>query len=471
MAPRVALLHTTFHLKDKTTHPKHLLPPIDLGIAARILEKEGCETFFFDTAVHGKTPQTVFSFLSHTKPDILVIKPNLAVSQETVSLVNAIKQNALFAHMPVVVVGNAPTYLVTRFLHASSCIDYVVLGEFENALARVVDCLVTKKKCVRDIPGLCWFASKLTYARGVRTILELDDFDSLPSPKHELFINQGYSFYYPTSLNARMRVGFVMTSRGCPYSCSFCSEAERASHGKKYRYRSAQHIADEFECLHSKGVNFVYILDDLFTLNSNRVIELCAVLAKRKTRIKWAVQSRVDTLNEPLISAMRSAGCTTVCMGLESGSDRILKNVQKGTSVEKIRKAVFLCNKYHINIVGYFIIGNESETLEEIEKTITLANSLDLDMIQVAHLTEYPAASLFKGDINAWSFTNRNEEVQQNFSRVDTKTLEALQSRFYRSFYFSPRFLFRFITRHALTFVLNLDKNIPLIRDTLRVFT
>jgi radical SAM superfamily enzyme YgiQ (UPF0313 family) len=162
---------------------------------------------------------------------------------------------------------------------------------------------------------------------------------------------------------------------------------------------------------------------------------------------------------------MKKAGCSTVCLGIESGSDRILSILNKGTSVKKIQKIVKLINEIGIWVVGFFILGNPSETKKEMEQSLRFAEQLLPDMIQLHFFSSYPGSLAFKlyGGMNGFS----KFKPLNSYSRISVNKLEKFQKYFYKRYYFNPRFIKKYIYRQGLFFIRNFWEEKNLIKKTL----
>jgi radical SAM superfamily enzyme YgiQ (UPF0313 family) len=186
----------------------------------------------------------------------------------------------------------------------------------------------------------------------------------------------------------------IITSRGCPYRCIFCS---KAVFGKKYRGNSPAYIVDEIRFLKERfGVKEIKFYDDVFTLDRKRVVAICMQLKEQGMDIPWTCETRVNLVDEELLRVMRDAGCYMIEYGVESGNQRILNNLKKDISLEQAIKAFKLTHETGIETVAYFMIGSPEETPETIKETIEFAKKLDPDFIQFSTTTPYPGTELYR---------------------------------------------------------------------------
>lgn len=193
---------------------------------------------------------------------------------------------------------------------------------------------------------------------------------SVPVPRHDLFDISRYRI----PLARRLPFAEVITSLGCPYSCAFCTAG---AYG--YKIREVDNVIDELRFLAELGVKEILFQDPTFTINTKRVTEICRKMVDNNLRFTWSCNADIKSMNEEKIKAMKEAGCHTVSVGIESGSDEILKKYTKMISVEKIKNSIRMLREYKIRVLGYFIIGLPGETRDSIRKTIDFAKELDVD--------------------------------------------------------------------------------------------
>ena len=165
----------------------------------------------------------------------------------------------------------------------------------------------------------------------------IKDLDNLPMPAQHHLVGRGYQFRYPLDVHGPLNIAYVLSSRGCALGCIFCAPAERETFGTQYRWRDPDGIVDELERIRELGGNAVYFIDDFFAFSPKRVRALCERMLERDVILPWAAQVRAHGLDDDLLQLMRRAGCSTLCFGAESGSNRVLGLLRKGVSVVKPR--------------------------------------------------------------------------------------------------------------------------------------
>jgi len=182
-------------------------------------------------------------------------------------------------------------------------------------------------------------------------------------------------------------------SRGCPFDCIYCLTPTIS--GRKARHRSTENIIGELkECIDKFGIRDFFFRADTFTINRDRVIDLCKRILDDGLNIVWAANSRVDTIDAGRLEWMKKAGCTMVALGIESGSEESLKTMKKGTTVEQAREAVALCRKNKMKTYGFYLIGFPWEDERHINDTLDLALELDCDFNEIHIATPYEGTGL-----------------------------------------------------------------------------
>jgi anaerobic magnesium-protoporphyrin IX monomethyl ester cyclase len=237
--------------------------------------------------------------------------------------------------------------------------------------------------------------------------------DALPFPSRDLFDNEAYKQHY------RKRFGYsispLITSRGCPFSCDFCS---RPVFGQSFRSRSAISVVDEVEEIAGLGYDRVWFADDCFTLNRERLMAVCSELAKRRLGVGWECLSRVDTVDPEVAVKMRSAGCIRVFFGIESGTDEVLGLMQKQITIEQARKAVYNAKSAGLQVGAFFILGYPGESDRTVLDTVRFASGLPLDYLSFTLPYPIPGTALFERVKNNGGFLVDDWEEPKNWSLI-----------------------------------------------------
>jgi radical SAM superfamily enzyme YgiQ (UPF0313 family) len=262
--------------------------------------------------------------------------------------------------------------------------------------------------------------------------------DELPIPRQHLLPLDRYRMPFLGN-----RYTWVLTNRGCPYSCTYCFEG--VVWGKSVRYRSAESIYKELEYLAEHNVRNVLFLADLFTYDRKGVMKLCDMIISKGLKVRWTCNSRVDTIDEEMMIKMKQAGCWLIAFGIESGSQQILDNVKKDAKVEDATRTIRLCKKHGIKSWGYFIIGLPGENRQTVRETIDFAKSIPLD-IALFHVampyagTEFYFQAVANGWLNTseWKHFDMNDSAVVQYQDFTSEDILKATKQAFREFYFRP---------------------------------
>lgn len=293
----------------------------------------------------------------------------------------------------VVMGGPHATVRAEEILKISPNVDYVVRGEGEITMVELVKQISAGKNSVLSIPGLSFRHKDVVIHNLPRQAVK--DLDQFPFPDRSLLTNEDKY----TSED----MGLIMSSRGCPFACSYC-----ATHTKKVSYRPIEHVVEEIKQVRSNyGTRQFSFKDDSFTVNKKRVEQLCDKLLADKLNINWECNTRVDLVSESLLAKMKKAGCNSIKVGVESGSERILKRMNKGITHDQIRNAAKLFRKIGIHWTGYFMMGVPSETVDEIYQTLDFMYEIEPDFASISVYEPFPGTPMFV------------EGIQKNLAKLE----------------------------------------------------
>jgi radical SAM superfamily enzyme YgiQ (UPF0313 family) len=323
-------------------------------------------------------------------------------------------------------------------LTAYPALDFVIRGEPELTLRELVDVLegktgqnermetlIQKSDPGREsisgaliapadlssVKGLAWRCAGEVKANPDRPFIP--DLNELPLPLHHLLPLDHYRMPLIKGPYA-----FVVPSRGCPAGCKYC--IKHVSYNYSVRVRSAENIMEELWSLKKLGIDNVMMYADLFTVNRDHVISICQAMIKEKIKMSWMCNSRVDYVDEEMLTLMGQAGCHMISWGIESASERVLKRARKGANPAKAEQALRWAKKAGIKNFGYFIIGLPGETEETIKQTITFSKTLPLNVAIFHIAAPYPGTPFFYEVVeNGWFRPGTNwEQVDMDRSTV-----------------------------------------------------
>lgn len=293
------------------------------------------------------------------------------------------------------------------------------------------------------IRGLAWRKNGEVKLNPPRPFIDLDD---LPIPMHHLLPLQSYRM--PLMKGA---FTFIVTSRGCPAGCIYC--IKHVSYQYALRVRSPEKIMEELWILKKLGINHIHMYADLFTVNREQVVDLCRRMIDEKINIKWTCNSRVDYVDEEMLTLMGQAGCWFISWGIESASEEILKRARKGADPAKAERALRWAKKAGINNWGYFIIGLPGETEETIQQTIAFAKKLPLDIALFHVAAPYPGTPFFFQVVEnnwfrpgtRWEQVDMDESTVLDYPGLPAEKLLYWQRRAFREWAFRPKPIFTYI--------------------------
>ena len=241
--------------------------------------------------------------------------------------------------------------------------------------------LCSDPNAVSSIPGLSFRANN--------AIIHNPPRQTQSSPKPFPFPDRSLLMHEDRYTSEDM--GLIMSSRGCPFTCSYC-----ATHTRHVDYRPVEHIIEEIKLVMANyNTRQFSFKDDSFTVNKRRVEELCSRLLADKLKISWECNTRVDLINESLLAKMKKAGCNSIKVGVESGSEHILKKMNKGITHNQVRDAAKLLKKAGIHWTGYFMMGLPGESVADVYKTLELMYEIEPDFASISVYEPFPGTAMF----------------------------------------------------------------------------
>ena len=376
--------HNDTHMDALVSTIAGLWPPTGILYLASALIREGHEVVVLDGAL--LTKNEIMKSLKKENPRFVGISsvyPLWEKAKET-----AVKVKEVLPDCFLAVGGQAPSHLKEKCFEDCEAIDAVLMGEGEEVICQLVNCL-EKDMDYTGIWGTVIKRDDRLYDNGGHGIVK--DLDSLPFPAYELI---DIHKYRPSiGLFKRLPIVATFSSRGCPNQCIYCSKIA----GKTIRCKSPERIGEELEhYVKAFGVKEVKLFDDLFTYDKERAIRVCEEIRRRKLPIIWSASSRADTIDKELLLEMKKAGCWYIHYGVESGVQKNLDTLRKGTTVEQIREVVEMTHSMGIHTFTSYILGIPGETVEEAEKTIKFACELGSLFSEFFNCTPFPRTEIYE---------------------------------------------------------------------------
>jgi radical SAM superfamily enzyme YgiQ (UPF0313 family) len=338
----------------------------------------------------------------------------------------------------IVVGGPHATYFHNEVLKECPAIDIVIRHEFDTKIAGVVSSLDNLER----VNGITFRTGDEIIDNGDGEVCE--DLDTVPFPDRDTI---PYHWYLEAWYSRRPFMN-MMTSRGCPYHCTFCLWPQ-IMYGHKQRFRSLDNVFEEITGLIRRyGLKEINIDDGTFTTNKRRVIEFCRRLRKEKIKLIWTCNGRVDTLDDEMLVEMKENGCKMIRLGVESGSQEVLNRIKKGLTLRQIEEGFRLVKRHGIQALGGFMFGFPYDSRKTVEETLQFARKLSPDQVQFSINMCYPGTSLYEyAKQNNVLLANSFKEFDMTHGPVvktldmEREELEHILARAYREFYFRPEFV------------------------------
>ena len=370
-------------LINPSQNTKHPQPPLGLASIAAVLEQDGHRVEILDANALQLSEIEIVHKVKDA--DVIGITAMTPAVNSAITIAKEIKGDN--PDSTIILGGPHATILPEDTLTKVQEIDIIVRGEGEKTIVELFNAIENNED-FQNINGLTYRDNGIISTPSQPSVVEMD---TLPFPAYHLLPINKYKLHPPHG--RKLPYMAMMTSRGCPYNCIYCS---KPIFGGKFRAQSPERTVDEIEYLIDKfGINEITFYDDSFTLDKKRVMQLTAEINNRKLDFAWSCETRVNLINEDLLKAMKKAGCYMIAYGIESGNQTMLNNLRKGITLPQVKSAIEQTHNAGIQSVGYFMFGSPGETPETIHQTIDFAKSLTLDFAQFSVTIPFPGTDLY----------------------------------------------------------------------------
>ena len=428
-------------------------PPLGIMYIASYLEEHGISVKIFDPTAQRLSLGDLLKKIEDEAPLLIGLSALTSSLQSAIQLTNAIKEMKTL-DIPIGI-GGPHVNVDPGFINRFPIFDFEVVGEGEKTTLNIIENI----KKGHSVSGI-YFGE------------QINNLNELPYPsRHQL----DKHFYHPHEPWAVM-----IASRGCPFSCSFCSIP---GFNRKVRYRSAKNIVDEMENIYEEFKGNYSFVDDCFSLNRIHTLDFCNEIISRRLKVKWMAMTRADMTDEELIKKMANSGCIELFFGVESGNERIRKRIINKTITDRqIFNAIKLCRKYGIQASMFLMLGFPGETKNEIEDTVNFGTWARADTMGI-HLTiPLPGSKLFKQAIKEGLF---DKDIIDRYAKsklgdgfrgvwpvylpkgISKNELVDAKKRAYRKFYLNPLWILRRIW-HDLCSLSRIRQDLRLITTALQ---
>ncbi|HYC20958.1 MAG TPA: radical SAM protein [Candidatus Bathyarchaeia archaeon] len=428
-------------------------PALGLAYIGAVLEENDVKVTILDAPALDMDLQGYRRELARKHVDLLGVQTTTPTIKQALAVGKITKE--LHPECTVTMGGYHATFMPEQVLRENDFVDVVVRNEGEYATRELVDAIENEKP-LRNIDGI-------NYRDGDRIVetpkrRPIEDLDALPFPARHLLPMREYMLFGRKQVLATM-----ICSRGCPMGCSFC--ASSAMHGRRVRFRSPENAADEMEqVVDEYKVRMVGFMDDTFTLFPKWVHSFCKGIISRGIDVVWGCTARVDRFNKELLSQMWKAGCRTLLFGVESGNQKILDNVQKGTKVEQAKRAFKTARDIGMHTIASMTLGMPGENKTTIDETIGFAKWVNPDYALFSLATPYPGTKFYELAskmglirIKDWTHFTLLAPVIETVD-LTLRELQDTQREAFKEFYLRPNYVFKQLSRDKLLFALVMYK-------------
>ncbi|MBN2368724.1 radical SAM protein [Candidatus Woesearchaeota archaeon] len=409
-----------------------LTPPVTLGIISALLTEQGIDNELYDMMARPVSGKRLNNILEKRFEIafISVSAPTYRFDKKMAGLIRSKNKDCL-----ICAIGVLPTALPKLILED---FDVAVIGEPEMTALEIVKNYKKDKNSLNQVKGICYRKGQNIIANDPRPVLQ--DLDSLPFPDRKKMPTRRY-------INPKTGKPFtvIKAQRGCPHSCSFCTAS--FYYGKKARYRSVGNVIREIkECIREHSIDDFMFLGDTFTINRKYILELCSAILDNSLKITWSCNSRIDTFDAELAESMKKAGCWFISFGVESGSEKIIKENLKRLYPKRAVESARICRDAGIVSMMYYVLGFPGETKKDMKKTIRLAMKVNSDLARFFVATPLPGSILFEKayagklpDFQALTLS----DTDANMSGLKNNELKAILRKAYLKYYIRPSQLYR----------------------------
>jgi anaerobic magnesium-protoporphyrin IX monomethyl ester cyclase len=417
--------------------PQSIFIPLGIGYLAAVLENKGYVVEIIDCQVSKLTHSQLEDTLVQSQPDIVGVTSATLTYKTALEIVKTAKET--LPNCLTVLGGPHVTVLDEQTLSEQSEADIVVRGEGEQTMLELAD-LATKSK-LKNLPEV----EGITFRKNDKIVRNKDrafiqDLDELPHPAYEHFQLSKYS------LCGKMYLP-IITSRGCPFQCTFCLASRMC--GRGFRVRSPKKVVDELEWLRDKHrADAFAFYDDTFTFDKKRAYDICEEMKNRKFNLPWDCRTRVDRISTEVLAKMSDANCQLIHFGVESGNQKMLDAMKKGTTVEQNARAIKMAKKAGISVAISVVVGYPGETVEMLKQTFEFIRKTMPDYVYVCQAIPYPGTELYDNlrelgwDVSTeWNHYDEQSQVFTNPLLAPQK-IDEMRGNFYNSF-FSPTYFLR----------------------------
>ena len=413
------------------------LPPLGLCYLGSYLQKYGHKVEILDLNISHQI--NLIDFVNSSQPDIIGVTSTTVSFSSAKNILKTIKSH--FPGVITVLGGSHISTIPAQTMNECLDIDIGVIGEGEVTFKELID-IIKEKQDLTLCPGIIYRKNNSLIKTNPRPLIE--NLDTLPFPARDLL--KEFSKYYHHFLRGEIRTASIITSRGCPCKCAYCTQAV---FGANVRGHSPDYVCEEIKKVKADfGVNFFSIEDDIFNYNRQRLRTLCEKILSENLNIRFGCSVRIDFIDKGDIELMEKAGCEKIYIGVETFNKRIQKLINKQIEESLLMEKIKMVKSHNIKINASFMLGLPTQTKQEIEETINKATSLPVDGAIFFLYTPYPGTPLRQLAEKVGVVSRNWDDYSTHLNThafypdsIDIKTLDKLIFSAYRKFYFRPKFV------------------------------
>lgn len=436
MANEVVLVYPPY--KDLVTEAEGILEPLSLTYLAGYLKKNGTLVSIIDITATNISLSQFIQIIKEKNPKIVGIYANVPLILKAVQVAKVVRR--INKEIKIIIGGHQPTALPIETLESFSCFDVAVIGEGEETMLELTREIMRGSSDFGKIKGIAFRQNNEIVVNPSREPIK--NLDAIPFPAREMVDFSNYR--PPLKAYFSKPLATMITSRGCPYRCIFCAYAKGVC-----RLRSPENVIEEIrELINNYRVKSILFYDDTFTFDKERAMKICDLIISNGFNIDWICWSRIDAVSEDLLKKMKKAGCQLISYGVESGSQRMLNIMKKGTTLPRIKETIKLTKEIGIKTSASYVLGIPGETKQSISETIKFAKSLNTTFAHFNMITPWPGTELYnqlieENKISKEEWKKYAKKLGMHIPTIDlgemtTDDLKKVVPCAYRNFYLNP---------------------------------
>ncbi|MBU8911980.1 MAG: B12-binding domain-containing radical SAM protein [Desulfobacterales bacterium] len=392
MQKKILLIHPLgYNLANAGTdisRKANIMPPLGLAGIAAYLDRLQIKSHIIDCYAEPKSDALIIKYMENEKPDFIGFSCTTSSFLDGIRIAEYVKK--IVPETRIVFGGVHVSSLKEKILQSYHVIDYVVVGEGEHTLHQLLRTNETDLEKIKNIV----FRKKNGGIVFTGYRKKLIDLDTLPFPAYEKLPGYPSSYKLPIFNYPKVPSASCISSRGCPYSCSYC---DRSVFQKSFRYNSAQYLYNHLKYLKDNfNIRHINFYDDQFTFNRPRVEAFARLMIENPLKMTFNCAARAEHLDFELLKLMKAAGCWMISLGIETGDEKLLAQHRQNPDLKMMRDKIHLIKKTGIRVKGLLMMGLPGESEESIKKSKAYVFALPIDDFNLAKFTPFPGSPIYR---------------------------------------------------------------------------